>query len=157
MPGSPCSRGLKGGTHSKLIVWILFSFPEWPRILELLHFVGSVVAGKDTATVLSYVPQKALSLTAQNLGHTSPDPTPGHHVLKPRASTTRAGVAHNVILLHIFFKSFYSLILERQGKVGEKRSMDSLLYSVTHSLAEPCTCPEQGSHLQPWRVGMTAF
>lgn len=42
----PCFRGQRGWTHSKFIVWILLSFPEWPGISELLHFIGSVVAGE---------------------------------------------------------------------------------------------------------------
>lgn len=39
-------KRVKGWTHSKFIVGILFSFPEWPGILELLHFVGPIVAGE---------------------------------------------------------------------------------------------------------------
>lgn len=42
----PLSRGPKGQTHGKFVVRILLSFPEGPGMLELLHFVGPVVAGE---------------------------------------------------------------------------------------------------------------
>lgn len=38
----------KRWTHRKLIFWIFFSFPEWPGISKLLHFVGSVEAKRNT-------------------------------------------------------------------------------------------------------------
>lgn len=49
----PLSRGPKGWTHGKFVVRILLSFPEGPGILELLHFVGSVVAGGRHSNTLS--------------------------------------------------------------------------------------------------------
>lgn len=52
-------RGLKGWTHSKFIVGILFSFPEWPGILELLHFIGSKVAReRHTGAMTSFLSYK---------------------------------------------------------------------------------------------------
>lgn len=48
----------KGRTHSKFIVWILFSFPEWPWILELLHFIGPVVAGERDSHAIVIAPRK---------------------------------------------------------------------------------------------------
>lgn len=52
----------KGWTHGKLIVWILFTLPEWPGVTELLHLVGSVVAGERRSH------SAVASLLEQNLG-----------------------------------------------------------------------------------------
>ena len=114
MPSSPCSRGPQGWTYSKLIVWILFSFPERPGILELLHFIGSVVAGKDTASVVLSLLQKALlDLTAQNLGHASREPSLTHYALKLTASTTRAGVGTQCdFTVHLFLKFLFAVFRE---------------------------------------------
>ena len=39
---------LKKSAHCKLIVRILFTFPEGPGVLELVYFVGSIIAAGET-------------------------------------------------------------------------------------------------------------
>jgi hypothetical protein len=59
----PGFRREREWTHSKFIVWILFSFSEWPRISELLHFVGPVVAGEGQSNHSSLSESELLDLT----------------------------------------------------------------------------------------------
>lgn len=37
--------------YSKFIVWIFFPFPEGTGVLELFHFIGSVIAGGEQSSV----------------------------------------------------------------------------------------------------------
>lgn len=43
-------------THSKLVVWIFLSFPDRSGVGELLHLVGSVVAGKKQNKKVNFPP-----------------------------------------------------------------------------------------------------
>lgn len=44
---SHCFKVNLKSPNRKFIVWVLFTFPEGPGILELVHFIGSVIAGKE--------------------------------------------------------------------------------------------------------------
>lgn len=56
-----------GWTHSKFVVWVLFSFPERPGISELLDFVGSVIAAEGHSRARFLLEQVLLDLTSTKL------------------------------------------------------------------------------------------
>ena len=88
---SSCFRGSTWWTHSKLIVGILFSFPERPRIAELLYFIGSVVAGKDTAICFHFFLTTSTAPTKPETHLTRTEPYPLNYLKTDIASTMKAG------------------------------------------------------------------
>lgn len=89
----PLSRGPKGWTHGKFVVRILLSFPEGPGILELLHFVGSVVAGGRHSHTLSLPLRTTPWPDCSATGAASYTDCLAHWAIsKPTVSTMKAGV-----------------------------------------------------------------
>ena len=52
------------------------------------------------------------------------------------------------------FKFFYLLIWERERKGERERNLDLLFHSFMHLLVDSCRCPDWGSNLQTWLIGM---
>ena len=52
------------------------------------------------------------------------------------------------------FKFFYLLIWERERKGERERNLDLLFHSFMHLLVDSCRCPDGGSNLQTWLIGM---
>lgn len=98
----PLSRGPKGWTHGKFVVRILLSFPEGPGILELLHFVGSVVAGgRHSHTCRSLLePLPDLTAAKPGLRPTQTQSCPLSY-LKTDSLHNEGWSGRNLILLHV--------------------------------------------------------
>ena len=55
-------------------------------------------------------------------------------------------------MLHIIHMLFFDRFFREKGRESE---IILLFHLFLHSLVESCMCPDRGSNLQPWSIGMT--
>ena len=54
----------------------------------------------------------------------------------------------------LFLFYFIDFFREREGGSKREKNINLLFHVLMHSLVDSCMCPDQGSNLQPWSIGM---